>query len=784
MPHAHSREVVGQTLTQAGFTGLGITPNAHLLGWGRAALQYDNQVPGVVRNPGGHNFVLGFGLLPNLEIAGRLAANTLHTNCFAADCGARDLSASAKAAIGLDAAGRFRIGGGFTDVGGEATFFRTLYGVLTYDEGPFQASAGFAQRSGAGVAGSRSPLSGVFAAAAWQPLPWVRGHLEYADGNAWAGLRVFAPDGWLPEGWRLSAGAQRRLTDSALTERQWLSASLSIPLYKVPSLPARPGRALAPLPVLQGEQRPLPAYEAREPALPAIAAPAAGSAAGPTVAPPTQTAPDAGVVLPGESAAAPTHSVPRAGGGAVARPAPSGPPPQPAEPATQARLESLADALARQGLQDIWIGRMADGSLAIRADNGSYRWNSVDALGAALGAIARELGDTRQAYRLVLSERQIPLVAVTGQADCLREWVASDASTCPGGELSTPGSAGPLAALHAGATWVVQNTQPSTRTLNVSLSPVLRTQVGTEVGAFDASLGAALGLQLPVWPGGSVELRQLVPVANSRNYEDAGVFAPRRVRNLTERLTFTQTVRLPLERWVAPGDELAIRRWGLAAVTGQLTVGRIGGWYDGALAALRWEPGDGVHRVSAQAGAFRHDDPGSIEQPGPRNARPLLASYRYHVAPTRTYLEATAGQFFFNDRGVQLGLRQWFTDVNVHVFYRRSQFSGEPTRQFAGVEISLPLGPRRDWSALPHLRVGGTSRFSTGLETVVRGGANPTVFGYGVLPPAPSLDATFNSDRSALVHFEDSARRIRDAARATSERPGTGASSDKPYTLP
>jgi hypothetical protein len=75
---------VDNTMTSAGYTGLGITPNAHLLGWGRAEAAYESQVAGNVRRLGGHNAVLGFGLLPNLEIAGRLATNTIHDSCFSA----------------------------------------------------------------------------------------------------------------------------------------------------------------------------------------------------------------------------------------------------------------------------------------------------------------------------------------------------------------------------------------------------------------------------------------------------------------------------------------------------------------------------------------------------------------------------------------------------------------------------------------------------------------------------------------------------------------------------
>ena len=101
---------VESTLTQGGFTGLAITPNARLLGWGHMGLAYDNQLPGAA-NHTGHNLVLGMGLLPNLEVVGRLAANSpVQANCFMDRCnGIRDLSASAKVGIGLDAHNRFRV---------------------------------------------------------------------------------------------------------------------------------------------------------------------------------------------------------------------------------------------------------------------------------------------------------------------------------------------------------------------------------------------------------------------------------------------------------------------------------------------------------------------------------------------------------------------------------------------------------------------------------------------------------------------------------------------------
>jgi hypothetical protein len=713
------------TLTQAGYTGLGMTPNAHLIDWGRFEATYDHQLPGVVSNPNGHNYVLGFGLLPNLEISGRLAANSLGANCFTEHCGIRDLSASAKIGIGLDAANRYSIAAGVTDVGGAASNFRTLYGVLTYDQGPLQASAGLARRSASRPSVALSPLHGPFASAAWQPTPWIRGQVEYTDGHAWAGVRLFAPKQWLPEGWTAYIGANRRLNSSNLTQPSWLMAGVSIPLYKVPSLPGSGPRA--PLPELAPNQKPLPAYEARTPAASPL--------------PPLPSAP-------------PLESTP-----------PSARSGESAKPVVDADLERLAAALEAKGLDDISIGRMPDQSIAVRANNASYQWNSVDALGAALGAIARTLGNAGAVYRLVLTERQVPLVAVTGQADCLRRWISDPAAPCTAGQLSTPAS-GALERLYSGAQWVVEHRKPSWQTVHVSISPILRTNVGTEVGALDYSLGATVGVRLPLWTGASVEASRDIPVASSTAYRTAGVFEPQRVRALTSRLALTQTVRVPVERWLAPGDDAKAMRWGLTAVSGQLSVGRVGDAYDGLDGQVRWEPGEGRHRFSADAGWLRNRnfDP-NLAILGPRNSRPLLASYRYNVAPTRTYLEASGGHFLYGDNGFELGMRQWFSDVAVRAYYRRTRFQGSPVRQFVGIEFSIPIGPRRDVALSSHLLLGGTPRFSHAIETLVRGGNNAVRPGFGLSSPAPSLDETFNSDRTGLLYFEDNLRRIRDAAR-------------------
>ena len=729
---------VDTTMTPNGYTGLSMTPNAHVVPWGRVETEYDNQLPGVVRDPTGHNFVASFGLLPNLEVAARIAASTLNNNCFIQGCGTvRDLSATAKVGIGLDSSNHFRAALGATDFGGAATYFRAYYGVLTYNEGPFEMSGGLAKRSDSGTNVSKSPLNGPFTGAAWQPLSWVRGHIEYTDRNAWAGLRLFAPSQWLPEGWVASVGANQRLTSGNLTGKSWWSMGLSIPLNKIPDLRTSSADAYGTaLPTLAAGQP----YEVH-------ASPFAQQKASPQAA---ETKSDSVLLI----TANPVNSS-----------QPSDEIPTKVKPVLDSHLIQLLAALKAKGLEDISVGRMPDGSIAVSANNSSYKWNSLDALGAAMGAVSRTLGFATTSYRLLLTQRQIPLVAVTGQTDCLRQWVNHESEACAGAQLSTPG-AGPLEPLLAGANWLVQGAQPSWQTLRVAFSPVLRTNFATDLAVFDFSLGVNASLSLPLWRSANVEWSRNIPLGNTRDYEPQGVFGGRRVRSGTERLAFTQTARVPLERLLAPDNDAMASRWGLGAVTAQGTVGRVGSYFDGASVSFRWEPGDGLHRWGAQGGVFRNSDFNKVNGvlPDLRVAKPLLTNYRYAFMPTRTYLEATAGQFMNNDRGVQLGMRQWFTDVAVNAYFRRTGFVNNKTHNFIGLEILMPIGPRQDSAPSNHFQFSGTQRFSHAVELLLDS-PNTVSPGYGAMPPVPSIDAIFNSDRASLAYFEDNIRRIRDSAR-------------------
>lgn len=153
-------------MSPSGYSGAINTPTADVLPFGSAVVGLTNSVPEVARvYPGVGGFGTanaGFGLLPGLELVGRLSFDgDLQCNLFSAKSvcpgGMRDLSVSGKYQLPLLLPFNTRLAVGFTDFGGAATNFRQAYAVGTSTLGPMDVSLGYSKGS------SGKPLmDGVF----------------------------------------------------------------------------------------------------------------------------------------------------------------------------------------------------------------------------------------------------------------------------------------------------------------------------------------------------------------------------------------------------------------------------------------------------------------------------------------------------------------------------------------------------------------------------------------------------------------------------------------------
>lgn len=730
-------------LSASGFTGLSVTPTAHLLPWGSVAFAYDDKIVGgpATRSPyqeyktTGHNFVGGFGLSPYLEISGRLASSTMQTNCFVENCGVRDLSFNFKAGVTLDEGNKFRIAVGGTDFGGQINYFRTIYGVATYSPENFDFSLGYARRASV-LIGDAKPLDGIFGSIAYRPLSWLQTHVEYDDSNAWAGARVFAPAEWLPAGWVASVGANFQLRGEDRGKKNWMSLGVSIPLYKVPSTRSA-GRAPSELGGADPAERTVSTYVAETPKATIREFSASGLPESPTlVVAQASTSP-----LPGLSSVATSVDASQA--------------------VSDHDLEELALGLKEKGFEDIYVGRMPSGAIAIQVNNATYNVNTADGLGVALGVVARRLGPSRAGYRLVLTQRQIAIVGIVGQADCLADWIAMKPPRCVAGTIHTPGTSAVSSILDS-AEWVVAGKDPSWTTPRVILQPVLRTTVGSDYGVLDYSAGVRTTLQQPLWSGAYLEWSHVTPLSETEDFQPNRVYGADRIVSATDKILAHQILRIPIEKLFGENNAKTAAAWGATALTAHVAAGRVTSNYRGTYGELRWEPFDGQHRFGLEAGRFERTT--AYDYFLPRQSRPVLASYRYSFMPTRTDFEITAGQYLYNDRGGQFLITQWFDDIALNLYVRRTKYDYEQvSRTFAGIELIIPLTPRKDMSPTYHVQVTGAPRWAYGIETKV-GGINYISTNQGLYPGAAVLDRTFNSDRAGAAYFEENMARIRSAA--------------------
>lgn len=211
-----------------GYSGLGLVPSAGVLSTGVAVLNYDNVLPGA-NNTAGYNNQVGFGLFDNLELVGRLATNDLRCNMFSAGAcpkdNIRDFAASLKYSLPFNwlKNNNAKVAFGVTDVGGAASYFKSYYAVASKSYENFDFMLGHAVAKA-----DNAMLNGNFAALTWNATSWSQLSLQKIGDNSWANAAVSVPV--FDTGMNAWFNYNRRLNDSAVTEKQWTGFGVSIPL--------------------------------------------------------------------------------------------------------------------------------------------------------------------------------------------------------------------------------------------------------------------------------------------------------------------------------------------------------------------------------------------------------------------------------------------------------------------------------------------------------------------------------------------------------------------------
>ena len=374
-------------------------------------------------------------------------------------------------------------------------------------------------------------------------------------------------------------------------------------------------------------------------------------------------------------------------------------PPQAAQPAAAtdsppARLGRLKDALVGAGLEKVRVGRLG-ADWVVEYQNHRYGHHELDAVGLVLGLAAQAAPP--EVERLVISALKTgqPVMTLSVAAQAWREFVGD-------------GRVGPLREslqVQRGSgfdprrvDWVSDRPGPATR-LQLRLVPQLAYTVGTEFGAFDYSLALRVAATAPLWAGAQVVANVQQRVAVSDQARAEGVFASLRQPQGLQALALHQT--LWLGRHVVVGGAVGVFEYDAPGVEGE---------------ALVFVPGrDDVVRLRGRQLQRRPGMPvgGQMQQ---------WASYRW-VSPfdgwaRDTWVEVGLQRYPDQSTGPMLTVSRWWGDFGAHLTYRKGG-----VRQYAGLEVSLPLTPRAAPTVGP-VQILGASQWRTGLRTRITDAAS------------------------------------------------------------
>ncbi|PMH45943.1 hypothetical protein BCU68_09105 [Vibrio sp. 10N.286.49.B3] len=686
LAESHSRDSVyfRTSMAQTGGSGLLRTPNAETLPFGEVSFNY-HQEEGVDSDLGNsrgpHNtLLLAVGLFPDLEVSFQ---NTYQD--FSSCANHCDLSASAKLSFDWlipDNWFQFAIGG--SDLGGQAVHHRTYYGVASKQLDQFRLSLGFGENGGDSEH-QMGPnyLSGPFGGIEYQPWQWLQVVADYDGSGMNAGIKAFTPQEWLPLGMTANLTYQAYSNSDAPYGRdnQWLGLGLTVPLAGT-HLSSRYERG-------QGD-------------------------VGVDTARPTNAVIAEPVVIEDVVIAKPVSEKKV---DASVSPA-----------ANYSELTLISNLLVDYGFENVSVGE-SQHTLLVKAENNLFNRNELDAIGVILGVIS-ELSNY-PSFEFVLLNNNIPVLSVAGSEQDLHAIFQADSSPSTLPRLAVNNSP----RTHDKATWLTDRDNTHTFKPRVILSPSLYSTIGTERGVFDYSLALSTNVQLPIWTGGSLDVRHLLPLSHSDDFEDGKAFADARHKSTVDRILFHQGFKLP------------------ADVFTQFSVGQIKSDYVGGTAEFRWQSPQGAHKLGLEASYYENRED-STQQ----DATPVLAHYRYYFDQYDWALEANAGEYWHGDSGFTVTSKHWFGDTAVSIFYQHTDQS------FAGLNFSIPLSFRKDMAPDP-IQIKGTEEWTWGYRTMVRNQVNRI---DGDLAQTSDLQnkldrSYYNRDRLSARYINANLTRLKDA---------------------
>ncbi|RXJ71506.1 hypothetical protein CS022_20645 [Veronia nyctiphanis] len=671
---AEAENSLNTSFAQTGYTGVLRVPNASTLDFGEVstAWHHEDNINFKTRyGIGAHNTILfGLGILPGVEFT---VQNTYKR--FDGDTGYGDASSDLSFSIKASTENWFpssplSVAVGMQDAGGIANYHDNTYGVASLTYSNIKISAGYGKSNKRNQMGINF-LSGPFGGIEWQATDWLQLAGDY-DGTGYnAGLKLFTPKGLLPFQAEASAKLQA-YSNSATTNRdnRYVGIELRVP-FRLSDSQQKYSRHHQ----IQTPRTELESY--------------------PTIS--------------SENIAAP-KGMERIINTDVG----------------ELKTNIIKTTLSQYGFQFV-REHHGDTVYSVAFENSTFNHNELDAIGVALGLISKyESGK----FQVFLLNNKLPMLEVTGDGKTVREFLAGERASS---ELNYD-TFNTLRKYRA-VNWAKNEKELSFSAITpkINLSPSLLSTAGTEFGVFDYSLALATNLVVDIWPGGSLDIRHMTPVATSQDVRDYWWHPITPHERGIDRALFHQAFDLPY------------------GIFSQFSVGKTYKDYHGVLNETQWQSPSGRHKFTLTTGSFSQEKTG-------KEATPLLRSYRFYAPELDWAIEVQNGEYWVGDAGYSIKSHHWFGDLRVTLEAHRS---GE---DYAGMNLSFPLTPRKEMKP-KIVQITGIDQWQWGYHTKISGTDN-RITQNAIWEPTLQHDIDrryFNRDRLSPLYLKSHEGRMREA---------------------
>lgn len=416
-----------------------------------------------------------------------------------------------------------------------------------------------------------------------------------------------------------------------------------------------------------------------------------------------------------------------------------------------ADLTSLKKALKNEGFLNIRVTNN-NSKLFIALENKRYNQNQIDGIGVALGIISSYAGeglfsdlginDKEQQIELYFLTNDIPMVKVSTSATCYRDFIVSGV-ICNTTEFQSSN----VQQSYQTVSWLDNEINSGFGRTQIILSPALNHRDATEYGVFDYSLALATNAYTTLWKGAAIDVRHLMPISNSDDFEDGEIWENSRYKNEIDRALIHQAFQIPFN------------------IMTQFSGGYVYGGYVGLMNESQWESEDGRHAVGFEVSQFSYYDEYNEHGYKVDNRETMLASYQISVPEWDWQAKATAGQFRQGDNGFKLTTSHWLGDVRLDASYQQTtEENSEKSEQYVTLGVAVPLTLWRSMSP-GYVQLRGIDQFTYAVQTRVGESHNNLGTGLGAdIGLQHNLSRQYNNrDRLSELYLQENEQRLRNA---------------------